>query len=762
MLPIRVPARLANLRVIVSGEIAGLADGREQTVEAERSWDLGGIRESSQVHDALLTRDGDSFMVDVRGRNGEIVPRATVSIAMTTDLCNRPIDVTLQTDDQGRVRLGRLDGVRQIRFSVASGLHHVHDLQLNRVRWPSEVHTTAQGQVRLPLADPSVDVRSRYRLLELRDGRYKDDHSDQLSAENGLLVVRPLAAGDYHLIDRSTAETTLIAVVDGPEVDRVAVGKTRHRSITAAVPLSIASITRDEQAVKIQLSGHTETARVHVYGLQYFDSESPMERLVLPFPRLWGRRVVRPPSAYVSDLRLGDEYEYVLRRRYAEKFPGVMLPQPGIILNPWETEETTNASQSVREGEAPPPAAAAEAMDSAARKLTEESRAVPTGASDFDFLADPGVVLANLRPDQDGVVTVPRDLVEGLPILQIVACDAATVMQRTFTDSSAEVETTDLRLSQSLDPSKAFSLKRGVTIASPDQPLDLKQLASAQLQLYTSVADLLKLHKTMVDDERLADFDLLGNWGSLERPAKLEAYARLASHEMHLFLWSHDRPFFEEVIAPYLANKKEKQFVDLWLLELDLTPYTQLWRYNQLNAAERALLAVRLPEFREAVLRDLRETIESQEPDPEAIRKGIEIALRGQRLDTEVDFAEAMVESGPAAADDKASSWMALGDRRRELSRRGCAKQQADFGFRGGAPNVQLAPTFTLAGRLVAWVEAPRSFVIWTAPNSGRKVIGIARAWSVVRIPRLGLASMTFGWMWLDRIRPPRRFPRIC
>ncbi len=690
VIPIRVPARLANLRVIVSGKIAGLADGREQTVEAERSWDLGGIRGSSQVHDALLTRDGDAFVLDVRGRNGELVPRATVSIAMTTDLCSRPIDVTLQTDDQGRVRLGRLDGVREIRFSVASGLHHVHDLALNRVHWPSEVHTTTLAPVRFPLADPDVDVRSRYRLLELREGRYRDDRSDQLSSENGLLIVAPLAAGDYHLIDRSTAETTWIAVVDGPEVDRVAVGETRHRSISPAVPLSIASITRDEEGVRIRLSGQTQTARVHVYGSRYLDSESPMERLALPFPKLWGRRVVRPPSAYVSDLRLGDEYEYVLRRRYAEKFPGVMLPQPGIILNPWETEETTNVSQSVQEGEALPPMAGAEAMDSAARKLSEKSAPVPTGASDFDFLADPGVVLANLRPDPNGVITVPADLVEGLPILQIVACDAATVLQRTVTDASTDVETTDLRLSQSLDASKALSLQRGVTIASPDQPLDLKRLGSAQLQLYTSVADLLKLYKTMVDDERLADFDLLAAWGGLDQSAKLDAYTRLASHELHLFLWFHDRPFFEEVIAPYLANKKEKQFIDHWLLESDLTPYTQLWRYNQLNAAERALLAVRLPELRETVLRDLRDTIESEEPDPEAVRRGIEIALRGQRFDAAVDFAEALVESGPASADDKASSWMALGERRQELSRRGRARQEQKFGYQADTSTVQL------------------------------------------------------------------------
>ncbi len=66
-----------------------------------------------------------------------------------------------------------------------------------------------------------------------------------------------------------------------------------------------------------------------------------------------------------------------------------------------------------------------------------------------------------------------------------------------------------------------------------------------------------------------------------------------------------DRGFFDKVIQPYLLNKKEKQFIDDFLLGRNLSKYTELWRYNQLNAAEKALLAQSLPSSRDAIIREL-------------------------------------------------------------------------------------------------------------------------------------------------------------
>ena len=45
---------------------------------------------------------------------------------------------------------------------------------------------------------------------------------------------------------------------------------------------------------------------------------------------------------------------------------------------------------------------------------------------------------------------------------------------------------------------------------------------------------------------------------------------------------------------PYLANKKDKTFLDHWLLGDDLSEYLEPWEYGRLNTVERVLLAQRI------------------------------------------------------------------------------------------------------------------------------------------------------------------------
>ena len=242
------------------------------------------------------------------------------------------------------------------------------------------------------------------------------------------------------------------------------------------------------------------------------------------------------------------------------------------------------------------------------------------------------MLVANLRPDQDGVVTIPADIVKGLPILQIVVSDPVNLLQRTITAPTAESRNGRPAVGQGTRCRPADVVRASRFDCQPDEPLDLDSLGSAQLQVYGSFGSLLKLYKTLVGDPRLAEFDPLAEWHTLDHDAKLDAYSRLAGHELHLFLWSYDRAFFDEVVRPYLANKKEKQFIDHWLLEKDLSSYTTLWRYNQLNAAERALLALRLPAARELVRRELRERVAQQDENHHIIRQQIESALKLEGL----------------------------------------------------------------------------------------------------------------------------------
>ena len=131
-----------------------MADGKEQTLANQSQWDIGGIRRTSHTHDSFLTRDGDDYVIEVRGRNGETVARATVIVVADDRSARRGgrTDAAVGRGGSGSC-WEQLNGVTQIRFSVASGLQHARDLELDQVRWADEIHTTRDRPIQLPLAD---------------------------------------------------------------------------------------------------------------------------------------------------------------------------------------------------------------------------------------------------------------------------------------------------------------------------------------------------------------------------------------------------------------------------------------------------------------------------------------------------------------------------------------------------------------------------------------------------------------------------------
>ena len=66
----------------------------------------------------------------------------------------------------------------------------------------------------------------------------------------------------------------------------------------------------------------------------------------------------------------------------------------------------------------------------------------------------------------------------------------------------------------------------------------------------------------------LEKFAFFGKWGALGDAKKLAHYSDFACHELNAFVYFKDRGLFDAVVRPYLANKKEKQFLDHWPAEM--------------------------------------------------------------------------------------------------------------------------------------------------------------------------------------------------
>ena len=142
------------------------------------------------------------------------------------------------------------------------------------------------------------------------------------------------------------------------------------------------------------------------------------------------------------------------------------------------------------------------------------------------------------------------------------------------------------------------------------------------------------LYATLSGDARLAEFAFVTTWPSLKPEEKRERYRKYACHELHFFLARRDPDFFRQAIRPYLANKKEKQFLDQWLLDADLAGYVRPWDFDQLNTFEQILLGRSIAGQRASVTTLVKDQFDVLPPDPARRSRLFETALKGSALDT--------------------------------------------------------------------------------------------------------------------------------
>ena len=147
-----------------------------------------------------------------------------------------------------------------------------------------------------------------------------------------------------------------------------------------------------------------------------------------------------------------------------------------------------------------------------------------------------------------------------------------------------------------------------------------------------SILNISKIFRTLNGDSKLEEFSFLLDWPGLEEAKKLELYSKYASHELSFFLHQKDPAFFESTILPYLENKKDKTFMDHYLLAYNLNPYLEPWRFARLNVVERILMAGRLPRQQDGIVRDVSDWLAMLPPEERLELYSFSTALGGGAL----------------------------------------------------------------------------------------------------------------------------------
>ncbi len=643
-----VPERLATLTVTVTGQVEQIAQGgAKREVTASRTWELNGIDRTEFTSDAHLSKMGENHVFELLGKNGEALPDQQVVFRLTHWGFTGHQTIALRTDELGRVNLGKLPGILSIDAQIPNGRHGHWELNDYVRTWPTTIHAKVGDVIRVPWAGEAPP--DSYSLLELRGGEFVADFSKQVNVDAkerapAFLPIAGLPAGDYSLRfrdgnkhDGAWREVT-IRVTEGVAVRQWLLGKNRSLELRDASPLNVTDVAVTDEGVAIQLANANAFTRVHVAATRFYPQGGLFAGLggFTRFAPTWGTPD-KLPNLFSAGREIGDEFRYILERRFAQKFAGNMLTRPGLLLNPWEKRSTdlnetgmaagqvATATRGERAGNAP---AAPAPMKPAAMSVEPGSQ-----GPNLDFLASAAPVVYNLAPDEKGVVVVPRKLLGDRQYVQVYAEDLSNAVWTTFALAEQGTKFSDLRLTRNLDPTKPFTEKKEVTVLAAGQSLTLADVATSELETYDSLRGIYSLLTTLSGDANLAKFAWVLDWPTLKEEEKRAKYSEFACHELNFFLFRKDAAFFAKVVQPYLRNKKDKTFMDDYLIGADLKRYTDAWAYERLNVVERALLAQRLPGEAARTARHLREMWELLRPDAERTDQLFETALRGRALD---------------------------------------------------------------------------------------------------------------------------------
>jgi len=632
----QVPQRLAKLDFRLQAKVQNLSQNKKIDLAVGDSFSLNEIDRTEKVEDLHLARFDGQYAVELLGKTGE--PRADrpVQFALQHRDFKDPVQVTLQSDAQGRVVLGTLADIVSVTATGPEGTAHTWPLERDEHTYYQTVHGRTGEPIVLPyMGSAQQPQRDELSLLELRGEGFLADRFDALTMDAGLLCMTGLKAGDYDLWLKKSHQHIRLRVTAGEVADGHVLGRDRQLEIRDASPLQISRVEATAEALAIRLSNASKVARVHVFGTRYCPAFAPYGNLakVGDAEPVW-RELDKLDSLYAAGRNLGDEYRYIIDRKYAKKLPGNMLERPSLLLNPWAVRGTETAKQEAKAGED----FAAEA-ESAARSKGGGGRdgRAAAGRGDFanlDFLDEASVLLLNVVPDEQGLITIDRKDLGSHQHLHIVAVDPRDTVCRSISLPEVPVKFKDLRLARGLDPAKHFAQRKQITAVDAKQPLVLADIASSQFETYDSLACVYTLYATLSNNATLAEFSFVLNWPDLKPEEKREKYSKYACHELNFFLYKKDPEFFQTAVFPYLKNKKDKQFIDRWLLGDELSAYVQPWQYAQLNVVERILLSQRLADDRPHTIRDVQDRFALIPPDVERANFLFDTAVKGSALET--------------------------------------------------------------------------------------------------------------------------------
>ena len=356
-----VPARTIALKMTLNAQVKVHSNGNEkEDVEASDSVNLNQIDRTDKIESLFLVKTGDTYALELRGKTGEPRPSRPIPLLLKHQDFKTSFPITLKTDPEGRIQLGALNDIAFVQATTPEGTrqHWTIDNEDNEY---SQIIQARTGETifvpvsrRSGLGSDAPANRDEISLLEIRENSFVSDRFNHISMKDGFAAITKLPPGEYSLFLKTSQTQIRIRITDGSLVDGFVIKNHRQLEISRPNPLQIASIAKSGEGVTIKVRNASKFTRVHLIATRYVPEYDLFEQLrtnTQPYLQALNQGI--PSSEFLTGRNIGDEYRYVIDRKYAKKYPGVMLDRPALLLNPWAirtTETTEQIAQSGHDG----------------------------------------------------------------------------------------------------------------------------------------------------------------------------------------------------------------------------------------------------------------------------------------------------------------------------------------------------------------------------------------------------------------------------
>jgi hypothetical protein len=392
---LQVPPKLINIAFNFECEIANKSLNVNEPLIVSTTHAVKTYSEDSNLFKLYLTKDGEEYLIQALGKNGEPKRALQLDILPKHKLSLFNLDkVSLHTDDQGFVYLGNINyycsglTVTGTYQNKAFSENFNFDLENDFYNYPTQLDLLENEEVSLPLRRGQGTERHSLdyyiALLSISTGKilrdltlnsnYLEYNAFKLSSEkenpdnnstsnSGELRLKNLPVGEYRVFFREINQSIAVKVHKGKpkglnflQLENEVIENSQYRN-----PLRIESaelITKEGKTsgLHIKLNKNHANARVHVFAYHYFNN-STNAALSIKVNCTYKSATMHSKSQFntwknifMSNKILADEIQYVLDRKHQERYLGNSLDKPSLIMKRKFVRDTTTDEENLNSG----------------------------------------------------------------------------------------------------------------------------------------------------------------------------------------------------------------------------------------------------------------------------------------------------------------------------------------------------------------------------------------------------------------------------